>query len=118
MLEQLILFVSIFLIVFLIYEIFLVRKCKKNMNRKKPAEVQYLMSRFKLDLKKINYKRLLNIVSLVSAIDISLVVAIMSLFNVFYLQLLVGFAAVFIIILVSYNFVGFVYKKKGCCKND
>ncbi len=114
---QILLFLLTFFFVFLIYELFLVRKCKKNKNRKRPIEVQYLVNRYHLDLTKINYRRLLNIVSLVSALDISIIVTIISLVDSFYLQLALGFVAVFIIILISYSIVGVIYKKKGCCKN-
>lgn len=116
MIEELILFIMTFLFVFIIYEVFLVRKQKKDKRRKKPVEVSYLISKYNLDLDKINYKRLLNIISAVSAFDISLVVTIVSLFKSFYLQLLIGFVLIMLLILTSYDIVGRVYKKKGCCK--
>ncbi len=116
MLLQVSLFIMTFLFVFVIYELFLVRKCKKNRNRKKIIEVQYLENRFHLDIKKVDYKRLLNIISFVSAFDISIVVTIISLIDRFYLQLVVGFIMVFIVIIISYSIVGVIYKKKGYCK--
>ncbi len=114
---QIELFILTFLFIFIIYELLLVRKCKKDKRRKKPIEVQYLENRYHLNLNKVNYKRLLNIVSLVSALDISLVVTIVSLLNNMYLQLAVAFLAIFVVILVSYSIVGTIYKKKGCCQN-
>lgn len=117
MLEEVILFILTFLLIFIIYELFLVRKAKKDKRRKKPVEVNYLMGKFNLDLDKINYKRLLNIISAVSAFDISFVVTIVSLFENFLLQLLVGFVLIMLLIIVSYDIVGRIYKKKGCCKN-
>ena len=117
MLEQLLLFILTFLFVFIIYEFFLVRKAKKDKRRKKPVEVNYLIGKYKLDLDKLKYKRLLNIISAVSAFDIALVVTIISLINSFYMQLLVGFALIMLLIIVSYDLVGRIYRKKGCCKN-
>ena len=70
-----------------------------------------------LNIDKLNYKKLLNIISVVSAFDISLVVTIVSLLNNFYLQLLVGFVLIMLLIIVSYDIVGRIYKKKGCCNN-
>ena len=116
MLEELILFVMTFLLIFIIYELFLVRKAKKNKRRKKPAEVNYLIGKYNLNLDKLNYKRLLNVINAVSAFDISLVVTIVSLLDSFYLQLLVGFDLIMLLIIVSYDIVGRIYKKKGCCK--
>ena len=96
MLEEVILFIMTFLLVFIIYELFLVRKSKKDKRRKKPVEVNYLIGKYNLDLDKLNYKRLLNIISAVSAFDISLVVTIVSLLDSFYLQLLIGFVLIMI----------------------
>ena len=117
MLEELILFILTFLLIFIIYELFLVRKAKKDKRRKKPIEVNYLIGKYNLDINKLNYRRLLNIISVVSAFDISLVVTIVSLFNNFIFQLLVGFVLIMLLIIVSYDIVGRIYKKKGCCKN-
>ncbi len=117
MLDELILFIMTFLLVFIIYELFLVRKAKKDKRRKKPIEVNYLIGKYNLDINKLNYRRLLNIISVVSAFDISLVVTIVSLFNNFLFQLLVGFVLIMLLIIVSYDIVGRIYKKKGCCKN-
>lgn len=117
MLDELILFVMTFLLVFIVYELFLVRKAKKDKRRKKPVEVNYLLGKYHLNIDKLNYKKLLNIISVVSAFDISLVVTIVSLLNNFYLQLLVGFVLIMLLIIVSYDIVGRIYKKKGCCNN-
>ena len=117
MLDELILFIMTFLLIYIIYELFLVRKAKKDKRRKKPVEVNYLIGKYNLDINKLNYKRLLNIISAVSAFDISLVVTIVSLLDSFYLQLLIGFVLIMLLILVSYDIVGRIYKKKGCCKN-
>ena len=118
MIEELILFIMTFLLVFIVYEIFIVRKSKKDKRRKKPIEVNYLINKFNLDIDNLNYKKLLNIISAVSAFDISLVVTIVSLLDNFYMQLMAGFVLIMILILVSYDIVGRIYKKKGFCKND
>jgi len=118
MLTQIILFLLTFLFVFIIYEMFLVRKAKKNKTKKKIVEIQYLENRFHLNINKLNYKKLLNIISFVSAIDISIVVTIISLVDNFYLQLLIGFIMIFVVIIISYSIVGKIYEKKGYCKNE
>ena len=117
MLEEVILFIMTFLLIFIIYELFLVRKSKKDKRRKKPVEVNYLIGKYNLDLDKLNYKRLLNIISSVIVFYFLLVVIIVSLLDSFYLQLLIGFVLIMLLIIVSYDIVGRIYKKKGCCKN-
>ncbi len=111
------LFILTFLFVFVIYELFLVRKAKKNKAKKKPVEVQYLVNRYHIDLKKVNYKKLLNVISFVSSLDIAIVVTIISLVDNMFLQLALGFVTIFIVILISYDIVGKVYQKKGMKKD-
>ena len=116
--RELILFVVSFIIVFLLYRIFIIKKAKRKKNPKEPFEVTYLVNKYKLDLEKINYKRLLNVISLVSSFDIALVVVIIVLLKSFILEIIVGFISTLIIILVSYHLVYLVYKKKGMIKDE
>lgn len=108
---EIVVFLLTFLVVLLIYELILVRKCKKDKKRKKPIEVQYLVNCYNLDLKKVNYKRLLNIISLVSSLDIAIVVTIIGLTNNFIRNNYRMFLTV-ILILASYYIVGKIYQKK------
>ena len=116
--REIILFIITFLLVFLLYRLITIRKAKSKKKAKEPREVTYLVSRYKLDLDKVNYKRLLNVVSLVSSLDIALVVTIILLFKNFYLEMIIGFISTLIIILVSYHLVYLVYKKKGMIKDE
>ena len=116
--RELILFVVSFIIVFLLYRIFIIKKAKRKKNPKEPFEVTYLVNKYKLDLERINYKRLLNVISLVSSLDIALVVVIIVLLKSFILEIIVGFISTLIIILVSYHLVYLVYKKKGMIKDE
>lgn len=115
--QEFYLFLMTFVLVFLIYELFVVRKEKKGKSKKKPIEVRFLEARYHLDLKKTNYKQLLNIISLVSAFDIALIVTIIMFAKSFILELLLGATLIFPIILVSYHFVGAFYQKKGMKKD-
>lgn len=114
---EILVFILTFLFVFIVYELFFVRKCKKNKELKQPVEVQYLVNKYHLDLNKLKYKRLLNLICVVSAFDIALVVTAISFIKQFYFQLAVGFVLIFMLIFVSYAIVGNYYRKKGCCKH-
>lgn len=116
--HELILFIITFLIVFLLYRLLVVRRAKSKKKAKEPREVTYLVYRYKLDLNKVNYKRLLNVISIVSSLDIALIVTIILLFKNFYLEMIVGFISTVVIILVSYHLVYLVYKKKGMIKDE
>ena len=117
--QELLLFLLTFVFVFILYQIFIVRKAKKKGKKfKEPIEITYLVNRYKLDLKKVNYKKLLRVISIVSSLDISLVVTIIMLINNFALEIIVGFISTLVIILLSYHLVYLVYKKKGMIKNE
>jgi len=118
LIKELILFLIAFIIVFLLYRIIIVRRAKSKKKPKEPLEVTYLVNKYKLDLEKVSYKRLLNVISIVSALDIALVVSIIVLLKSFILEMIVGFISTLVIILVSYHLVYLVYKKKGMIKDE
>lgn len=125
--QELILFLMCYVFVLFFYELLIVRKAKRyrdgklskrKMERyKEPSEILFLRNKFNLDVDKINYNQLLQIVALVSSFDISLVVSVMSIIDNFVLKLVVGFALIFISLYVSYYLVYLFYKKKGMIKN-
>lgn len=115
-----------FIFMFLIYQFFLVipakkrkksRKKKGDREKKELVEIKYLDKRYKLDLDKVNYNQLLQIVALVSSFDISLIVSIILMFDILWMEVIVGFVATLLIIAISYHFVYLFYKKKGMIKN-
>ncbi len=117
--EEIVLFCMSFIFIFLLYQFFIVRPAKKNYKNKKekqPAEVKYLISRYKLDMKKVNYYQLLQIVALTSSFDISLICSLIMITNNFILRLLVGIISIILTILISYHLVYLFYKKKGMIK--
>lgn len=112
-----------FVLVLIIYEIFVVSKTKRlrNTNSKKfkdPVEIKYLVNRYKLDMKRVDYNQLLQIIAIVSSFDIALVVTLINLTDIFVLEILIGVISVFLIILLSYHLVFIFYKKKGMIRND
>lgn len=115
---ELILFLISFIVVFLLYQLFIVRRAKSKKNPKEPFEVTYLTTKYKLDLEKVNYKKLLRVISIVSSFDIALVVSIIVLLKSFILEIIVGFISILVIILVSYHLVYLFYKKKGMIEDD
>ena len=125
--QELILFIMCYIVVLAFYELYFVRRAKNyrsgKMKKKKkdkykePGEIMLLRSKFKVDVDKVNYDQLLQIVALVSSLDISLVVSIMSIIPIFVLKLVVGLILIFLTIYVSHYLVYLFYKKKGMIKN-
>ena len=116
--KEIALFILYYLITLFIYEVFVIRKAKKNKDvDKMPIEVKFLVSRYRLDMRKVNYNQLLQIISLVSSFDIALVVSAIILIENFIISIVVAVLLVIITIFISYHFVGNFYKKKGMIKN-
>ena len=121
--EELVLFGLTYLFVFVIYQIFIIspakkRKMKNIKTDKEVFEVKYLVTKYKLDLEKISYNQLIQICALVSSLDISIAVTVMTLTKNFILEMLLGFGSIFILIFISYHLVYLFYKKKGMIKNE
>ena len=120
--EELILFGMCFILVFIIYEIFVVsvtkRRRKKGNYKKEPLEITYLKTKYHLNMKKVNYNQLLQIVAIVSSFDIALAVSIINRLDGILLELVGGFFILIIIILISYHLVYLFYKKKGMINNE
>lgn len=102
-----------YLFVFFIYQIFIIRKAKRKNSKKRPMEVNYLINKYHVDIKRINYKKLLLIISLVSSLDISILVTIILIFDSYFIKIVIALLLVIPIIVISYHFIGSYYKKKG-----
>ena len=116
MLDEIVLFLLCFFLVLIVYEIFIVRKAKKNRD-KRPMEVKYLTSRYHLNMRKVSYSQLLQIVALVSSFDISFIVSMVMLIDSSLWRIIAVLVLVLPVILISYHFVGMFYKKKGMTKD-
>ena len=116
--QELILFLLSFIFVFLLYQLIVVRRAKSKKKKKEPFEVTYLVGKYNLDLKKVNYNKLLRVISLVSSLDIALVVTLILLFDNFLVEIIVGFIAILLTIITSYHLVYLGYKRKGMIKNE
>ena len=116
--EEVVLFLMTFILLFLFYQIlFVYPNKKKKDNKKELIEIRYLQLKYGLDMNKINYSQLLQICAIVSCLDISIVVTLVSFINNYWLKILFGFLLVFILILISYHLVYLFYKKKGMVKH-
>lgn len=124
--EEFVLFILTFLLVLVVYELFIVRKAKpgkaregkKKREAKEPMEVTYLVKKYHLDLEKVNYNRLLQVITFTSSFDIALVVSLILYLKIFILEIILGFFCTLIVIFISYHIVYLVYKKKGMIKNE
>ena len=120
--EELILFILCFIFVFIIYQVFIIIPVKRNKNKKikkkkgnkkkEIYDVKYLQAKYKFDLNKVNYNKLLNICCFTSSLDIALIVSFMELIDNFFLKLIATMVFSVATILVSYHFVYLYLRRK------
>lgn len=123
--REIILFILCFIVVLTSYELFLVKpmkkyrtnKGKRKKQKKELIEIRYLVYKYGLDLKKVNYNQLLQIVALTSSIDITIIVTIIAAFDNYLLSLALCLVLSVPIIILSYWFVFKFYKKRGMIKD-
>ena len=122
--EEVVLFCLSYVLIFIVYQIFIINPAKRRYMRKTkgkhskdPLEVRYLINKYNLDMNKIKYEQLLQICGLVSSLDISIAVLLISLTKNFLLELFVGFFSIVVLIFISYYLVYLFYKKKGMIKD-
>ena len=112
-------FIGTFIIVYIFYLIYYVLGKKKKYNKNKvPIELGYLIRKYRLDMKRINYKRLMNQIGIVSAFDIAFTATFMFIFvkNI-YLSIILGAVMIIPLIIITFNILGSIYKKKGLVIN-
>ena len=118
--ENAIVFILVYLIIFLLYRFILLKK-KKNKKKKKekiPMEINYLVGKYKIDIKKIDYNKLLTQIALIGSLDMTILVIIFSIIDNSLIAILIIAVTVTPIIIISYGFLGKYYKKKGLIKDE
>ena len=112
-------FIGTFIVVYIIYLLYYVIPKKKKYDKNKvPLELTYLIRKYRLDMKKINYKKIMNQIGIVSAFDIAFTGTFMFIFvkNI-YLSIILGTIMIIPLIIITFNIIGHIYKKKGLVIN-
>lgn len=106
-------FTITFIILYLIYYFFIIRKCKKDKNYV-PVEVNLILILHKIDYKKIDIYKMVKIVSVVSTFIIALIITLISnFFNNTIIVLIFGTLVSVVIAFICYNLIGNYFKKKS-----
>ncbi|MBQ6686906.1 MAG: hypothetical protein IJN03_00090 [Bacilli bacterium] len=97
----------------------LTKKSTKKKEVKEFGEVNYLVGKFKLDKKKINYKSVILWTAIINSFIISFVSTVISAIPAHMIwQLLVGFVLIFALIYSLYEIYGRILVKKGWGKDE
>ena len=106
-------YVIVFLIMIIFNYFVFVRKKKKLDKKKIPVELAYLVVLYKLDVKKINYKKFLWTYSIINAFIVATIyIIVLYLVEGFIWQLIIGAVLLFLLIIICYGLLGRHYQKK------
>ena len=106
---EIILFLGTFLIVFIVYLLFVIRRGKYLNKFLEGKEIKYLKKVYKVKITKDNEKKIALLVALSNSFIISVAVAIVCLFNNIFLQMIIGFISVITLILLCYHIIGKIF---------
>ena len=115
--EDLILYLGTFIISYLFYVIFVLRR--KNVLNKfsNGKEITYLRYKYNVKINDKNLKSVAHKICLANSFILSTTVFVVCLFDNLLIELLVGIPTLLILILVIYHLIGTYYKKKQGGKN-
>lgn len=102
-----------FILIELYYSIFVIRKKMKYDPNKASTEVKFLIQKFKLDMKKINYYNFMKTIALINALDIALILFWVSFIDKLNIECIVAIVLMIPVILISYTMFGNYLVKKG-----
>ena len=112
MISYVVLYLVTFICLYVIYYLFVVRRKKTSDKIKNSLEVKYLISKYKIDIERINLKKLSNKIALCNSFIISTTFMVVLLVKHFILQMLLGFVVFFPLIIICYHILGKKLKKE------
>ena len=115
--KMLIEFVFTFIMLYIIYYFFIIKKCKKNKDYV-PAEANLILILHKIDYKKIDLYKMVKLVSIVSTFIISLIITLISnIFDSTIIVIIFGTLVSLAVAFIFYNIIGNHFKKMSLKKN-
>ena len=106
-------FIVTFVLVYLAYYIFVIRKCKKNKGLA-PTEITLILSFYEIDIKKIDLNQMIKVVSLVTTCIISIIITVIgAFFDSTIIVLLFGTAMSILVAIICYRIIGRYYEKQS-----
>ena len=111
-------FIVTFVLVLLYYKFIETKKIKRYTKNNLPSDLKLLVFTQKVDVKKISYKKLMTIVAITNAFDISVIVLITNITDNIFLKMVIAISMTFIMLFISYRIIGYILKVKGLTKNE
>lgn len=112
-------YLIVFIIIFILNYFLFIRKKTKLNKKKVPIELNYLLSIYKIDIKKLNYKKFVWIYNLINTFIITTIyIIIVYLLDNLILQIIFGMILLILLIIICYGLLGRYYQKKEGIKDE
>lgn len=105
-------------LVLLYYKFVDLRNIKKFNKNNVPTDVKVFIKTQKVNMKKMNYKELMRIVTTTNAINIGLVLLLTNIVDNILLKFVIAIPAMLLLLYLSYNGIGLILKKKGMTEDE
>lgn len=111
--KVLIQFIITFIVIYLVYYFYVISKCKKKKNYA-PVEVNLILMRHNINVKKINLYGMIKLVSLITSFVIAVAVTLITtLFENNILSIILGTLLSLVVAMIFYDIIGNIYAKKS-----
>lgn len=114
--KYLVIFIMTFILFLLVYYFIYVRKARRT--GRCPAEGNYLIRLYGLDIEKFSYRRFLLLLSIVVSLDIAIVATVITVFDKLIWEILFGVITIIPVIAISFTLLGKYYQKKQLKDNS
>lgn len=111
-------FILSMILVICYYKFVELRKVKKLTKKNIPADLKIFIDITKVDVKKINYKKLMNIVMYVNAFVVSFTFIVTNVTDNLILKFAIAIPLILIVFILTYKFIGYIFMKKGMSINE
>lgn len=105
-------FITVFLLIYFCYYIFLFKKIKKYDRKKLPVNIKYLVLMYNLDIVRIGYKNVFKTLMLSDSFIVSFMFTITRFIDNIYIRLLACLLLIFPLFAGVYHIVATYYKKE------
>ncbi len=109
--------IVLFILIYLVYKYFFNRKRKTYKSLKKTDEVKLFILKYKLNMKKTEYKDVLKVLTIINSFILAFTTSIVIRIDGFMLSLVIGFATIMILLYSLYEITGKYFKRKEDEKN-
>ena len=111
-------FVVAVVLVLLYYKFVELRNIKKYNKNNIPVELKLFIKTQEVNMRKIDYKKLMTVVAITNAVNVGLVLLFTNLVNNIVLKFVIAVPAMLLLLFLSYNGLGFILKKKGMTNDE